>query len=83
MNAVRDAGGISNFGPIPLFKVVPCLMKRVCVCASIVLGMKVAISIGSIFIICLASSTWVIEQSVQGELGPVFTAALSRGLHPK
>lgn len=83
MKAVRDAGGISNLGPIPLFKVVPCLMKRVCVCASIVLGIKVTISIGSIFIICLASSTWVIGQSIHGELGPVFTDALSRSLHVK
>lgn len=61
-------------------RVVPCLMKSVCDCANIVLGMNVAVRIGSIFIICLVCSTWVTGQSRHGESGPVFTAALSRKL---
>ena len=44
------------------------------------LGMIVAIKIGSIFIICLVSSTWVTGHNIHGESALVFTAALSRNL---
>lgn len=79
-NEVRQAGGISKWGPMLLTSVVPCLMKSVFVCATRALGMNVAIRIGIIFIICLVSSTWVTGHKFHGVFGPLFTAALSRNL---
>lgn len=57
MKAVRQAGGILKCEPTLLTRVVPCLRKRVCDCANMVLGMNVATRIGIIFNICLVSST--------------------------
>lgn len=81
-NAVRHAGGISKWGPMLKSSVVPCLMKSVPPVTSNVLGRIVVIKIGSIFVICLVSSTWVTGQSIHGDVLPVFIAALSRKLQP-
>lgn len=80
-NTERHAGGISKCGPIDRTNVTPCLMKSVWVCAPNVLGMNIAIKIGTIFIICLVCSTWVTGQNLHSENGSsVLMAALSRNL---
>lgn len=80
-NTERQAGGISKYGPTDRTNVTPCLMKSVCVCATNVLGMKVASKIGTIFTICLVCSTWVTRQTFHSEIGSsVLTAARSRNL---
>ena len=79
-NAAKLAGGILK-PPRRLLRVVPCLTKSVLICASIVLGMNVAIRMGIIRSICLVSSTWVTGQSIHGLVEVVFTQALFRNLH--
>lgn len=79
-NAERHAGGISKPEPILLSSVVPCLTKRVPIWANMVLGINDATRIGTILTICLVCSTWVTGHSIHGEVGPLFTAALSRNL---
>lgn len=44
------------------------------------LGKNVATKTGTIFSICLVSSTWVTGHNIHGELESVFTAALLRSL---
>ena len=80
MNAERHAGGISKLGPMLLSSVVRCLMKSVPPWANIMLDTNVATRIGTNLIICLVSSTCVTGHSIHGEVGPLFTAALSRNL---
>lgn len=80
------SGGILKWLSMLLSKVVPCLMKRVCVCAIIVFGMKVHIRIGIIRSICFVSSTSVTSTSVtehnlHGPPESLLIAALFRNLH--
>ena len=79
--AYKLAGGTLKWLPMLLSKVVPCLMKRVCVCAVIVCGMKVHIRIGIIRSICFVSSTSVTEHNLHGPPESLLIAALFRNLH--
>ena len=78
--AAKLAGGIWKWLPMLLSRVVPCLMKRVCVCANIVLGMNVHIKTGIILSICFVSSTWVTVHSFHESLDPLLIAALFKNL---
>ena len=64
--AYKLAGGTLKWLPMVRSRVVPCLMKRVCDCATIVLGMNVHIRIGIILSICFVSSTWVTVHDLHG-----------------
>ncbi|GAU49180.1 hypothetical protein TSUD_133750 [Trifolium subterraneum] len=79
----RDAAGILKSEPRFLSKVVPCLTKRVLICAQMVLGISVTSHIRSIPKISFAPSTWftVIGTLLESVVGSSLIAALSKNLN--